>query len=209
MPSISLPGMIYGAAQAWNAKDDRSAEEIDSLVSILEFGDRKQKIVGFMRELSRLDRIIFNDIVFFRDFKVYNLPYYDFGTCLYEESKKRILETNQEDLSLSVRRCEEILREMTKIYGGAPEAKADTFRELYLSVRGVALMQEFAMAVKKFEYGQDVQLLEPPRVLAAKLEYWLSDYCEAWRAVSRESELFRIREFFFQICLILRKYNVE
>lgn len=209
MPSVSLPGLIYGAAQAWNAKDDRSAEEIDRLVSMLEFGDRGQRIVGLLRELSRMDRIIFNDIVFFRDFKVYNLPYYDFGTCLYEESKKRIMEAAPKDLLLSIRRCEEILREMTKTYGGAPEAKADAFRELYLSARGVALMQEVAMAVKKYEYGQDVELLEPPRALAAKLEYWLSDYCEAWRLVSRESELSRIREFFFQICLILRRYVVE
>lgn len=35
------------------------------------------------------------------------------------------------------------------------------------------------------------------------------DYCRVWRMVSRESELFRIKEFIRQICVILRKYKPE
>lgn len=209
MPSVSVPGWIYGAAQSWNVTDERSMEEIDGLISIVEFGDKEKKIVGLLRELSRQDRIIFNDIVFFRDFKVYDLPYHDFNTCLYDHSKAKIIETTPEQLSASIRRCKEILVDMAKLYGTGSTAGQEAFREFYLSARGVALMQETAMVIKKFEYGQEVDLLESPRALAAKLEYWLSDYCEAWRMVSRESELFRIREFFSQICLILRKYVVE
>jgi len=209
MPSVSVPGLIYGAAQAWNVKDDRGTEEIDALVSILEFGDKERKIVGLLRELSRQDRIIFNDLVFFRDYKVYNLPYHDFNTCLYENSKAKIMETTQEQLTASICRSKEILQRMKQLSWGVNAPEQAAFQEFYLSARGVALIQEISMVIKKQEFGQDIQLLETPSALAAKLEYWLMDYCEAWKVVSRESELFRIKEFFFQICLILRKYDVR
>lgn len=210
MPSISIPGLIYGAAQGWNTADDREADEIDEVISLLEFGDKEKKIAGLIRELSRQDLVIFNDLTFFRDFKVYHLPYYDFNTCLYENAKTRIMETAPDRLTAAILCAGEILRRMGQLSGAAGTAGQEAFREFYLSARGVALMQEIVMVIKKYEYGQDVQLPETPRAaLAARLECWLADYCEAWRTVSRESELFRIREFFFQMGLILRKYDVK
>jgi hypothetical protein len=77
--------------------------------------------------------------------------------------------------------------------------------EYYLAARGVALMQEVALILKQNEYSQDIDILDPPFQLASKLEDWLMDYCVDWRAVSRESELHRIKEFIWQICAILRK----
>jgi hypothetical protein len=79
--------------------------------------------------------------------------------------------------------------------------------EYYLSARGVALMQQLTLVIKQREYGQNVHPLDTPHEMASKLESWLMDYCNDWRAVSRESELFRIKEFVWQICFILRKYN--
>jgi hypothetical protein len=63
------------------------------------------------------------------------------------------------------------------------------------------------LVLKKFEYGQEVTPLTTPDELAGKLEYWLMDYCAAWRVASRESELYRIKEFIWQICTILRKHH--
>jgi hypothetical protein len=80
-------------------------------------------------------------------------------------------------------------------------------KEYYLAARGVALMQELTMVIKQQEYGQNVNPLDTPHEIASKLESWLMDYCKDWRATSRESELFRIKEFVRQICSILRKYN--
>lgn len=207
MPSLAVPCLIYGAALSWNVEDDRDFNTMDQDISTLEYGDSDKKLVGLLRELSRQDVIIFNDLAFFRDYKVYNLPYYDFDTCLYENTKTRIMETTQEKLKAAVNRCEELIICLKQSIGGLNINHQQEVTEFYLSARGVALMQELAIVIKKCEYDQEVTLLETPSELARKLEYWLMDYCEAWRAVSRESELYRIKEFVLQICTILRKYE--
>lgn len=207
MPALSIPCMIYGAALSWNTEDDRNFDTIDRDISFLEYGDSKKELVSLLRELSRQDIIIFNDLTFFRDYKVYHLPYYDFNTCLYENAKTKIMQTTQEQLKMAVTRCAELLDCLKQNVSSFYTNHQQEVSEFYLSARGVALMQELALVIKKCEYGQDVELIDTPFELAGKLEYWLMDYCEAWRAVSRESELYRIKEFILQICSILRKYE--
>jgi len=207
MPALAIPGMIYGAAQGWNVEDDRDFDTIDQVISMVEYGDREKKLVGLLRELSRQDIIIFNDLAFFRDYKVYNQPYHDFGSCLYENAKKDIMQATEEQLVTAITHCAKTINSLKQNVAGYYTSHQEELSEFYLAARGVALMQELALVIKKYEYGQNVCLPEPPFGLASKLEYWLMDYCEAWRAVSRESELYRIKEFFSQICSILRKYD--
>lgn len=208
MAALSIPGMIYGAAQSWNVDDERTFDDIDEVISLLEFGDKGKKIVGLLRDLSNQDLVIFNDFAFFRDYKVYNLEYHDFGMCLYEKSRDVFKQATEERLKKAVNRSKEILQSIRQTVV-INNNQQNVFNELCLSARGVALMQEFALVIKKCEYEQNVKLLETPCELAIKLEYWLADYCEAWRKVSRESELYRIKEFFHQMCRILRKYEVK
>ncbi len=208
MPALSIPGMIYGAAQGWNVDDDRDFNTIDSAISLVEYGDPGQNLVGLLRELSHQDKIIFNDLAFFRDYKVYNQTYNDFGISLYEKSKDEMMLASQEDLKEAVIKCSAISISLKQDRFGSYADRQEEMFEYYLSARGVALMQELTLVIKKHEYRQDVQPLETPHELAGKLEYWLMDYCAAWRAGSRESELYRIKEFVGQICTILRKYEV-
>ena len=207
MPALAIPGMIYGAAQGWNTEDDRDIDTIDKVISLVEYGDRGKILVGLLRQLSRQDLIIFNDIAFFRDYMVYNLTYHDFNTCLYEKSKNEIMQAAWERLMAAVSRCTEIINCLLQNAADFHTSHQEEVSEFYLSARGVALIQELALIIKRYEYRQDVHLMSTPHELATKLEYWLMDYCQAWRAVSRESELYRIKEFFIQICSILRKYD--
>lgn len=209
MPALAIPGMIYGAAQGWNVEDDRDFDTIDQTISLVEYGDREKKLVGLLRELSHQDVIIFNDLAFFRDYKVYNLSYHDSTVCLYENAKNEIMRATEEKLTAAVTRCGEIVNCLKQIVGGFHTSYQEELSEFYLSARGVALIQELMLVIKKCEYGQDVRLIGTPNELAGKLEYWLMDYGEAWRAVSRESELYRIKEFIQQICFILRKYDTS
>jgi len=110
-------------------------------------------------------------------------------------------------LKSAIKRCEELIICLKQSIGGLNTNHQQEVSEFYLSARGVALMQELALVIKKCEYDQDVKLLKTPSELARNLECWLMDYCEAWRAVSRESELYRIKEFVLQICSILRRYE--
>jgi len=209
MPALAIPGMIYGAAQSWNVEDDRDFIIIDQAVSLVEYGDRGKNLVGLLRELSRQDIIIFNDLAFFRDFKVYNKSYYDFGIYLYEKAKSDMMEVSENKLKEAVSKCAEIIKSLKQNDSVSHADLQEEMLEYYLAARGVALMQELALVIKQREYGQNVQLLDTPYELAGKLEYWLMDYCTEWRTASRESELYRIKEFIWQICSILRKYDTK
>jgi hypothetical protein len=198
MPSLSTPGMIYGAAQGWNVGDDRDFCSIDQTISFVEYGDSSKKLVGMLRELSHQDHIIFEQFVYFRDKKTYGKVYSESGIFLYEEAKKKIMGVSENQLKAAVARCVEI----SHCFADCQES----ITEFRLASRGVALMQEFALAIKEYEYGQNVYPLDTPKELVGKLELWMTDYCKAWRTVSRESELCHIKEFVRQSCSILRKY---
>lgn len=45
MPALSVPGMIYGAAQSWNPADGRTVEEIDEAISMVEYGDETRSFM--------------------------------------------------------------------------------------------------------------------------------------------------------------------
>ncbi len=207
MPALAIPGMIYGAAQGWNVEDDRDFSIIDQAVSLVEYGDPGKNLVGLLRELSHQDLIIFNNLAFFRDYKVYNQTYNDFGICLYTKAKEEMMQVSENQLKTAVTRCLEILNCLKKNNRGSYLDRQAEMLEYYLAARGVALFQELTLVIKEREYGQNVQLLDAPYELAGKLEYWLMDYCKVWRTGSRESELYRIKEFVGQICSILRKYD--
>lgn len=209
MPALALPCMIYGAAQSWNANDDRDFAQVDKIISKVEFGDWSQQLVGLLRLLAQQDKIIFNDMTFFRDYKIYNLPYHDFDTILYEDAKKRIMDASESELKTAIIRCKEIAVNLIKNGMVVNDSRQDEMAEFLLAARGVALMQELALVIKRCEYEQNVELLATPDELARKLELWFADYSKAWRMVSRESELYRIREFILHICIILRKYDAS
>jgi hypothetical protein len=209
MPALAIPGMIYGAAQGWNVEDDRDFSIIDQAVSLVEYGDPGKNLVGLLRELSQQDLIIFNNLAFFRDYKVYNQTYHDFGICLYEKAKEEMMQVSENQLKTAITRCAEILICLKQNSMGSYADRQEEMLEYYLAARGAALMQELTLVIKEREYGQNVDPLSTPYELAGKLEYWLMDYCKAWRTGSRESELYRIKEFVGQICSILRKYDAK
>ena len=207
MPALNIPCMIYGAAQGWNAKDDRNFAKIDHVISLVEYGDQSENLIGLLRELSHQDIITFDDIVFFRDYKVFNQTYNQNGIFMHEKSKNKMMQTSENLLKASIARCEDIMIYFKQNDIASRENFHQEMSEFYLAARGVALMQGLTLVIKKHEYNQDVDPLDTPNGIAGKLESWLMDYCNAWRAVSRESELYRIKEFIWQICFILRKYD--
>jgi len=207
MPALNIPCMIYGAAQGWNVEDDRNLINIDQVISLVEYGDQSKKLIGLLRELSHQDIITFDDIVFFRDYKVFNQTYSQSGIFMHEKSKSKMMQASENQLKASIARCEEIIICLKQ---NDIASRADLHQEIseyYLAARGVALIQRLTLVIKQREYNQNVDPLDTPNEMAGKLESWLMDYCNAWRTVSRESELYRIKEFIWQICFILRKYD--
>ena len=196
----SIPGMIYGASLSWSPDDKESIDIVDSEISILEFGEKSGNLVALLRELCRQDKIIWNNIAFWRDYKVY-------GKEMFDDVIKEFTEVSEDDLVKSANKAMEISRQILALSNNVPEDRKLDMQEFYLSARGVALMQALSLIIKKYDFQQDIKtFVYDPWELAETLEYWLYDFMELWRKRNKESELYRIREAFMQICDILRNY---
>lgn len=206
MPALSVPGMIYGAAMSWNSSDRRTVEQMDESIAVVEYGDERGTIMKTLRTLSRQDLVIFNEITFFRDYKMYGLKYPSEDTTLYDKAVNVIRNTTEESLKEAVKNCGKVLNQLP-IYQKNTTVGQREMEEFLLSARGVLLFQTLVLLIKKYEYKQDVTPEITPVMLAVELEEWIVDYCGAWRKSSRESELFRIIDFIADLCKILRRYE--
>lgn len=206
MPALSIPCMIYGAAQSWNVDDHRAIQEIDQLISSLEYKDQRKEIAGILRELSHHELVTIEDLVYFRDFKVLGQTYELCGIWMHETIKTKMMQISEDQLKTALSSCADIMKQLKINDSITRKGLQQETTEFYLAVRGVALVQGIALIIKQKEYGQDVQPADTPWDMARKMESWIMDYCQAWRGVSRESELYRIREFIRDMGSILRKY---
>lgn len=206
MPALSIPCMIYGASQSWNVDDHREFQEIDQLISSLEYKDQRKEIVGILRELSHHELVTIEDLVYFRDFKVLGQTYEQSGIWMHEKIKTKMMQISEDQLKTALSGCAEIMKQLKMNDSITRKGLQQETTEFYLAVRGVALVQGIALIIKQKEYGQNVQPTHTPWDMAKKMESWIMDYCQAWRSVSRESELYRIREFIRDMSSILRKY---
>ena len=118
-----------------------------------------------------------------------------------------LLQVSDDQLKDAVAKCAEIIECLKQNECSSHAELRQEMLEYYLAARGVVLMQKLVQIIKQREYAQNLDLMDTPHELASQLESWLMDYSKAWRAVSRESELFRIKEFIWQICSVLRKYH--
>lgn len=205
MPALSVPGMIFGAAMSWKRNDSRTSKQMDEAISIVEYGDESGTLMEVLRTLSRQDLVIFNDIAFYRDYKMYGLKYPSGDTSLYDKAAENIRSAEEGKLKAAILNCEAIVNRLPSYRKKTTVGKRE-MEEFILSARGVLLFQSLALLIKKYEYRQEVAAEITPPGLAVALEEWSADYSAVWRKTSRESELFRITDFIGDLCRLLRRY---
>jgi hypothetical protein len=76
--------------KSWNNDDRRDFATIDKTISFLEYDDHTKTLAGALRELSHQDLITINDLVFFRDYKVYNQVYNQSGVIMHKKVKGKL-----------------------------------------------------------------------------------------------------------------------
>lgn len=199
--SNSIPGMIYGAGLSWNPESQDNLELVDRMISRTEYGDNSEKIVGLLRELSRQQMITFMEITWWKEDKFSQ-------TMLLKgrpELKKKFMDLSEKETCKKYRRALEIGDEILALMPSvSPDRRVD-INEFYISAQGIALINALYLALKKYDFKKDVEdTIFEPEELAVRFEYWFSDFSKAWRKRNKESELYRIRDTFIQICGWLR-----
>ena len=195
----SMPGMIYGAALSWNlssAKDDFSL--VDKHISYLEFSDQSTTIMGLLRRLAKQEVVTWGDIVRWREEKFC-------GIAIEPQSKELFKSYAEQDVITRYHEIMDIAMRLMQLSALIPQNRKTDLQEFYISARGIALQQALYLVIKKYDLNQEViHLIYEPEKLAVELEYWFIDYSKVWRVRNKESELYRIKEIFIQICDYLR-----
>ncbi|MFP4016756.1 MAG: glycoside hydrolase family 20 zincin-like fold domain-containing protein [Halanaerobiales bacterium] len=209
----SMPGMILGASLSWNPdmidselldNDNKLLEymeEIDELISKIEFKDRKGEIVGILRDLSRQQLIDWGMIIRWQEekFKGIEKAFYD---------RDRFLKLSIEDIRKAYDKSFELSEKIHVMGANIINELALDFEEFYISARGIAHINALGLIIKKYDFKQNcANLIVSPGVLAGELEAWLSRYKKIWRKRNKESELARIVEAIKSISTYLRKLN--
>lgn len=174
-PRFSLPGMIMGAHFGWSGQTP-SLEELCGDISRLAYLDGSGSVVGLLAQLQGLDVCSWWHLVQYRE-HVLERADEGHGDVLRGLDLTGVEENNRQIAAVAEALC-------------CAAAHMDTCTRGMLGCWLVACegIQVWNLT------GAAVQAGRQDAMLAQRLERWLRQYEQLWRQVSRESELWRIRE---------------
>ncbi len=199
--ACSIPSAIYGAGLSWNS--DQPNNPTDEEISMLEYGDKTERLVGLVRELSRQPLMEWNTVVLW----YYTICGHDIGiySKFYAQSKKLMMSYDESKIKTAYTEIREIEENISALYQAVYEDRKIDVAEFLVAADGLALFQALLLVIKKKYFDQTTTgLIYKPSELAIKLEYWFTSYKSVWRKRNKESELFRIKDVIMGICKLLR-----
>lgn len=193
-PSFSIPGAIYGAAASWSGELP-AYEEMNRMISLLEYKDSSQKLMAVTGKLSRQECFGWKDAVKWKET----------GSGLDGEQREKILaEAGKRCVSVAEKN-REIDKCMQQLTACMKSIDSSTRRRVYpylLAAEGMKLFNRIGRIVVRSESGETAE--EDGYRAAGELEKWYYQYKLLWYTVSRESELYRIGEVIFWYADYLR-----
>lgn len=176
-PWFSVPGILYGAAFAWNA-DAIDFDELNQAISFLEYGDREGRFMRAFVDLSCNE--IFEWVWAVQWIEEEN-----------EEKRREIFAnvdvTRAREANAAVSRALDALAEAAL---SMDSQKRDILHALALAGRGVMLWNDVACWIAGETEGRPIDHCDGAR-LAGRLESWYHAYLGLWRRVSKESTVAR------------------
>ena len=177
-----MPGILYGAAFAWNA-DGLEYEEVNRAVSFLAYGDRSGQF------MEAFDALSFHEIFDW------------FHTVRWieaEDAAKRHAVYNDPELKLdglaeANAQVDAALAQLRAASVELDSAHRSILHDLHLAAEGVKLLNDLGCYVGAVEEGRNLPHRDGAE-LASALESWYHAYVENWRRVSKESTLARTRK---------------
>ncbi|MDO5022431.1 MAG: glycoside hydrolase, partial [Eubacteriales bacterium] len=189
-PSFSVPGIIYGAALAWN----NSVSDFDAVnegVSTLYYGDKTGKFMERLIELSELE--------------VFDW----YHTVRWIEAKDSS-EKEEFIKDFSVEAAEKAIEQMAKALSRLKAATINVEPEhrkilhyYEVNAEGAKIFNRIGICIKQ---GADK---EEKYELAEQLEKWFYNYSLMWRKVSKEGTLHNLRNLVIMYADFLRDREIN
>lgn len=195
-PALSKCGLCLGAALSWNPEDPRNDAQLDCAVSVLEYGVHSADVAGTLREISRHLSITWGHVEHFMTWQL--------GLNPEAARMAGMLELPDETLRADYAAILALRTRLLSCGRDMQRNKGD-IRDMEAGAYGAALMVAFGAVMKRQVFGTKTPYIVEPRTLADELEAWFYRFAAAWRARSKESELFRVKDRVRDICNYLRK----
>lgn len=174
-PWFSVPGILYGAAFAWNA-DSIDFDEINRAISFLHYGDRSETFMEAFTALSQNEVFEWFHAVRWIEEK---------DEAKRGEHFSHVDVTRAAQANLALRNAMERVGEAAR---AMPPRGREIVQALSIVSEGVTIWNNIALYLGKNAYGQPCEAGRG-ETLAAELETWYFAYLNLWRTVSREGGL--------------------
>jgi hypothetical protein len=174
-PRFSLPGLAAGACASWGKLP--APEKLWTALSVLIYGERSGKALHHVAELADAQTYRWWHIVQHMEWKRGRLDDMRDASPMGHLADEAIARAD-DDIDQAIAGLQECCLHMDA-------AQRAMVMNWLIAAEGVRLWNHVGHAVSAGEKNP---------VLATKLERWFRRYQQMWREVSRESELWRIRE---------------
>lgn len=193
-PAFSVPGMIYGAAFSWNC-EETGFEEINRQISLLEYGDESQVLVGLMDRLAKQSLFDWWAAVTYYEKQVLHYKCKDDASIFEQVEREENVDRAEEQIRLLVRQIKETAVHLR-------EDSRPVIEALALAGEAISIWNRVGAFLYAKECG-GVRKEEEAFRLADRLECWFMAYKRQWRRCSREGDLHRIARivFWYADCL--------
>ena len=181
-PAFSVPGILYGAAFAWNA-NGLDYEEVNRAISFLAFGDRSGRF------MEAFDALSFHEVFDW----FHTVRWIEAGDAAKRHAIYNDPELKLAGLAEANAQVDAALAQLREASVELDSAHRSILHDLDLAAEGVKLLNDLGCYVGAVEEGRDLPHREGPE-LASALESWYHAYVENWRRVSKESTLARTRK---------------
>lgn len=195
-PEFSIPGMICGASFSWSSTE-LSFEELNRLISAVEYMDPTEKLAGVAADMAKQDVFTWRRAVVYKEVTQHNAEIYDSDRKLLSlepelagklKSANEKMESLKHEMALCTRSMDSSMRSKVQAY----QTAADGI--LTWNGVGLAMLSDSAAELT---------------AAAEKLENWFMNFKKLWRSVSRQSELDCVSDVVFWWADYLRDRAAE
>jgi len=207
-PDFSTIGLIYGAEGAWNGVLPERTE-LNKMISLAEFGDKKLLFAETVSELAEQEGIAWEHLVQYMEYMTKK------ETPSEKDRRDFLLRCHIDCPASKNEKIDELKDELTGLAAGLGERGRNVIYSYLLHAEGQKLFNNIAAVLTVKDLGMDArdfggeQKVTPAvmeaKELAGKLETWFAAYKANWRKGSRESELYRIQAVIFWLADHLRE----
>ena len=180
---FSFLGLIYGAHFAWSSNPIQE-DELNQMISILEFGKEHVEIVKTISEIEKNTLYDFNAFCSFCE----DRHILDNGAKAHCNA---IFSVRKElsDANANLMRIKETL---ASYLGSQSEDKKELLGVYIIAIDGIHIFNRLGVLISEKEYLEGVIPQIEANGLAENLEKWFYYYKRVWRSVSKEGELSRL-----------------